>query len=100
MSDELIRRLKAPGWIYRDFSGKKWVDDAPMMAAAALTEAHAEIARLRSIIGRYGLQVGDAEGVDFTVGKHLTPAESVEVSNLIDAADILRVAALSPGKGE
>ncbi len=43
MIDDLIKRLRAPGWCYMDSAGKRWRDDAP-------TEAAAEIERLREAL--------------------------------------------------
>lgn len=48
----------------------------------------AENARLRNLIGRYGMCVGDAEGVDFADGDHLTEDETEEVRAMIDAAEL------------
>ena len=74
--DDLIKRLKAPGWIYRYASGKQWVDDAPMMAAAALTEAQATIARQQVMLDRALEDVG---------------AKMVEIGHLREALERARL---------
>ena len=81
----------------------EWVRDISDLLGEALSEIEAkdaEIARLRGLVGRYGLNVGDAEGVDFACGSNLTPQETVEVIGLIDLAEYARAALNIQHKGE
>lgn len=51
-----------------------------------LMKAEAEVARLRSLIGRYGRNVEDYEGVLFHQGGHLTYDEAAEIEALVGLA--------------
>jgi hypothetical protein len=49
-ADELLKRLAGQTWYTCDSTGKRWADDAPLEAAAALSEAQATIARLKDLL--------------------------------------------------